>query len=164
MVLRDTYITYMSRISAFLFLLLLGACQQNPTPPPPASTAQSNKNENGAIAISARQLNKELQTAMEEMDGIFQTAQELNKDNSGGDKTENTNVVFKKSGTVLGAMFILKGSIAAVEQRFNEGILDEKQAQEMLNKLRVDLKSYQNDIKGYREILDGAAPAKPEKK
>ena len=167
-VLRDTYINKMLRTAAFLLLLLTCACKQ--TPSDPATTAvQAAEKEKAAtssvVAAVALSLQSELQSAMSEMNGIFQSAQELHLGNNNGKattNTENIDAVFEKSGTVLGAMFILQGSIGAVEQRFNEGIIDQKQALEMLNKLSIDLKSYQNDIKGYREMLGDAAKAKPE--
>ncbi len=103
---------------------------------------------------------------MTEMNNLYRTAGDLRAGN-GKEKSEaddrNVEVVLRKSGTVLGAMYIFDGSLSAIEQRFNEGMLDQKQAQEMLNKASIDLQSYKDDVKKYRELLGDRAPVKTEK-
>ena len=102
---------------------------------------------------------------MSEMYNIYSTAQDLRTGNGKEKDGSNTNdknaeVVLRKSGTVLGSMSILEGSLSAIEQRFNEGMLDQKQAQEMLNKASIDLQSYKDDVKRFRDILGDNAPVK----
>jgi len=168
MFLRDTYITSMLRSLAFLLLLTVGACKQSSSDAANAAVAAESEKASVHTIITdlAQSLRSDLQTAMQQMNAVSQAAESMRmgNDKEKGAENENVEAVFEKSSSVVGAMLVLQGSLNAVEQRFNEGILDQKQAEEMLRKLRVDLQSYQNDIKNYRGMLGTSAPGASEKK
>lgn len=169
MVLRDTYIISMLRTAAFFFLLLMSSCGETPatadSAPAATATEPAKKPVHNAVTDQAQTIRNGLQSVMSEMYNIYSTAQDLRTGNGKEKDGSNTNdknaeVVLRKSGTVLGSMSILEGSLSAIEQRFNEGMLDQKQAQEMLNKASIDLQSYKDDVKRFRDILGDNAPVK----
>jgi hypothetical protein len=177
MVLRDTYIiNSVLRCSALLLLMMLGSCKQSSdktaeTTVPAATSEKATDPNHTVLSEQVQVIQNELMAAMQDMNGLYRTAESV-RINGAKEKeqvsTENADAVFEKSASVLGAMFITQGSLKAVEDRFREGILDQKQAQEMLNKLRMDVDSYTERVKAYKEMLGAAASSKkkeqPEKK
>lgn len=167
MVLRDNYINSVLRCSALLLLMMLSSCGQSSDKPAASTSAETVKAPvRSVITDQVQSIRNELQSVMSEMNAIYSAAKGSRAGNGkekgeAGDK--NAEVVLRKSGTLLGSMFILEGSLSAIEQRFNEGMLDQKQAQEMLNKASIDVQSYKDDVKKYREVLGDKAPVKAEK-
>lgn len=170
MVLRDIYINNTLRGITFLLLLLSSSCRQsdsNPAVKPAQDAGTATVATNNIISDQVQTLRVELQETMQGMNNIFHQAEEARMrgtDEKGGANNSNTDKVYEKSAIVLGSMFILKGSLDGIEDRFKNNELNEKQAQEMVNKLRVDLKSCQNDLAAYRQALGNEPATKSEKK
>lgn len=176
MVLRDTYITSMLRGAVFLLLLLHFACQQTPSTPPSdpaveaARAAEQEKSVEGKQMLVTEQigiLRTEVRKVLEDMHGVFRDAESMRANASkekGAAVNDSVDAVFEKSASVLGAIFILQGSVDAVEQRLKENVLDEENAQKMVDKLRLDVKSYQTDVKNFQDMLNAGKSAKAEKK
>jgi hypothetical protein len=166
MVLRDTYIISASRVLAFLALLSFSACKESSTDTSKGAADAATTPVNLVIATQAQPIRNELEETINDMNALYLITVDIRTGVTGSSKIsqENIDAVFEKSAMGVGGMLVLRGSLNAVEQRFNEGILDQKQAEEMLRKMRIDLQSYQEDVIDYRKLLGVAAPAKSEKK
>lgn len=158
MVLRDSYIfTSFPAIFGFVlsvfFLQMLVSCKQADSQ---SNTAPSSTPAPSAITFQVQSAQKDLQLVMQEMNGVYLAAQNLQTNGSQEKSAEpNTEmrVVWEKSAASLGGMFVLQGSLTGIEQRFNEGLIDQKTAEDMLKKLRNDLVSYRQDIQAYSQMV-----------
>ena len=175
MVLRDSYISGLLRSVSFTLVLLTFACQHADTSSadPAIQSAQKAEKDkadaNNQINILVLPLRNDLQTTMEGMNGVFTTAQNLRtgtEETTKGQPASNDDidVVYRKSGVVLGSLFVLQGSLEAIITRMKDGTLEQKQATEMMEKLRIDLESYKTSLKNYSEMLGTTEAEAPKAK
>lgn len=175
MVLRDTYINSMLRGAIILLLFFPFACQQSSdtsnsvTADSAAESARALEQEKSALGEKAgivaqiATLRTEVAKVLGDMNGVFRNAEAIRAkgvSEKGASANENADAVFEKSASVLGALFILQGSVEAVERRYKENVLDDKSAQAMVDKLNMDVKSYQTDVENFKEMLRGGKPLK----
>jgi len=158
MVLRDFHISpTISAISgvvlSVIFMLMPASCKQADSK---SNTTPSTSPAPSAITFQVQSAQKDLQLAMQEMNGVYLAAQDLQTNGSqekSAEPSTEMRVVWEKSAASLGGMFVLQGSLSGIEQRFNEGLIDQKTAEDMLKKLRNDLVSYRQDIQAYSQMV-----------
>lgn len=159
MVLRDSYISGLLRSVSFTLVLLTFACQHSESPAANKADAGTIST-NNPISNQIQSMRLETQQTLTELNRQFQQAQAL-KLGSPEEKVltskENIDAVFEKAATSMGAAFVLQGSLDAVEKRFLANELSQEQAQEMIDKFKIDLKSYQTDRDDYHKMLNGNA-------
>ncbi|MCC6282131.1 MAG: hypothetical protein IT262_16125 [Saprospiraceae bacterium] len=162
MVLRDTYIISILRCSALLLLMTAGSCRQSSEKTeatPAAETAAVPAR--SPITDQVQRLKVELQSVMTEMNQLRLQAESMRTEQTekGEARMEKLESAYENSCITIGEMLVLQGTLKAIEERYDQGMLDVKQAQEMFNKLRIDLQSYKQDIKNNQASLRSVAGA-----
>ncbi len=166
MVLRDTFSAILSSI-ALSALLFIGACQSSSDNSVKSTSGTAPVQERTIFSDQIQILNNDLQQTMHDMNALYLSAEAFHLGTSSAKSTPpqgNIDAVYEKSAMSMGSMFVLQGSLKAVEERFQQGILDQEHAQEMLNKLKVDLQSIKGDVVAYQQLMSETGPAPTEKK
>ena len=162
MVLRDTYISGLLRGFTFVFVLSFFACQQTESSSADKKADNGTVSTNNPISNQIQSLRLETQQTATALNRLFQQSLAI-KLGSPEEKVltskENIDAVFEKSATSLGAVLVLQGSLNGVEQRFLANELTQKQAQEMIDKFKIDLKSYQTDRDDFHKMMNTGTPS-----